>query len=51
MDEIMIRHFLEAISRWIYSASAERREDYLAEAKSIDELERRIRDTDRWLGP
>ena len=43
----MLRHFLDAISRWIVSASIDRREEYLAQAKTIDELERRIRETDR----
>ncbi|QYD71738.1 DUF3563 domain-containing protein [Paraburkholderia edwinii] len=47
----MLRYFLNAISRWFVSASFDRREEYLAQAKTIDELERRIRETDRWLGP
>ncbi|WP_459715253.1 hypothetical protein [Paraburkholderia sp. 2C] len=51
MGEIMLRHFVDSISRWFLSASLEGREEYLAQAKTIDELERRMRDTDRWLGP
>jgi hypothetical protein len=47
----MLRHFLDSISRWIVGASLDRREEYLAQAKTIDELERRMRETDRWLGP
>jgi hypothetical protein len=51
MGEVMFRDFIDSISRWFESSLMDRREEYLAQAKTIDEHERRMRETDRWLGP
>jgi hypothetical protein len=51
MGNNMLHNFLDAISRWFESSWRQQRDEYLESAKTIDELERRMRDTDRWSGP
>ncbi|CAB3770712.1 hypothetical protein LMG29739_05852 [Paraburkholderia solisilvae] len=47
----MLRNFFDSISRWFENSWLERRDEYLASAKTLEELEQRMRDTDRWMGP
>jgi hypothetical protein len=51
LEEIMLAYFFDAISRWFENSRPERRDDYFESAKTMDEVERRMRDIDRWLGP
>ncbi|MFC0577672.1 hypothetical protein [Paraburkholderia solisilvae] len=51
LGEVMLRNFFDSISRWFENSWLERRDEYLASAKTLEELEQRMRDTDRWMGP